>query len=70
MLRNDCVSISLVTVRLKLCDNIKRLGFRIVRNQLLEGDFSANIKLLQNFPPMDVQIILSRAVELSKRKMF
>ncbi|KAJ8959461.1 hypothetical protein NQ318_022158 [Aromia moschata] len=40
----------------------------ILRNQLLEGDFPSNLKLLQNFPPMDVQIILSKAVELSKRK--
>ncbi|XP_076263365.1 TBC1 domain family member 13 isoform X2 [Rhynchophorus ferrugineus] len=40
----------------------------ILRKQLLEGDFSANIKLLQNFPPMDVQIILSKAVELSQKK--
>ncbi|XP_030750418.1 TBC1 domain family member 13 [Sitophilus oryzae] len=40
----------------------------ILRNQLLEGDFSSNIKLLQNFPPMDVQIILSKAVELSRKK--
>ncbi|KAL1501348.1 hypothetical protein ABEB36_006683 [Hypothenemus hampei] len=42
----------------------------ILKNHLLDGDFSSNIKLLQNFPPMDVQIILSKAVELSKRKLF
>ncbi|KAH1011646.1 hypothetical protein HUJ04_000970 [Dendroctonus ponderosae] len=42
----------------------------ILRNQLLEGDFSSNIKLLQNFPPMDVQVILTKAVELSKLKLF
>ncbi|KAG5869507.1 hypothetical protein JTB14_008058 [Gonioctena quinquepunctata] len=40
----------------------------ILRNQLLEGDFPSNLKLLQNFPPMDVQIIISKAVELSKLK--
>lgn len=39
----------------------------ILRKQLLEGDYSSNIKLLQSFPPMDVQIILSKAVDLSKR---
>ncbi|CAG9767946.1 unnamed protein product [Ceutorhynchus assimilis] len=42
----------------------------IMRNQLLDCDFSSNIKLLQNFPPMDVQIILSKAVELSKKPIF
>lgn len=42
----------------------------ILRNQLLDGDFPSNLKLLQNFPPMDVQIILSKAVELSKQKIF
>ncbi|XP_018578078.1 TBC1 domain family member 13 isoform X2 [Anoplophora glabripennis] len=42
----------------------------ILRNQLLEGDFPSNLKLLQNFPPMDVQIILSKAVQLSKQKLF
>ncbi|XP_050315879.1 TBC1 domain family member 13 isoform X1 [Anthonomus grandis grandis] len=42
----------------------------ILRKQLLNGDFSANIKLLQNFPPMDVQTILSKAVELSKMHIF
>nr|XP_023018903.1 TBC1 domain family member 13 [Leptinotarsa decemlineata] len=42
----------------------------ILKNQLLEGDFPSNLKLLQNFPPMDVQIILSKAVELSKYKIF
>ncbi|KAF5301241.1 hypothetical protein FQR65_LT00941 [Abscondita terminalis] len=39
----------------------------IIRNQLLNGDFPSNLKLLQNFPPMDVQIILTKAVELSKK---
>lgn len=42
----------------------------ILRNQLLDGDFPSNLKLLQNFPPMDVQIILSKAVELSKERIF
>ncbi|XP_028131602.1 TBC1 domain family member 13 [Diabrotica virgifera virgifera] len=42
----------------------------ILRNQLLDGDFPSNLKLLQNFPPMDVQIILSRAVELSQQRYF
>ncbi|CAH0547371.1 unnamed protein product [Brassicogethes aeneus] len=42
----------------------------ILRNQLLSGDFPSNLKLLQNFPPMDVQDIISKAVELSKQKIF
>ncbi|KAK9886778.1 hypothetical protein WA026_018431 [Henosepilachna vigintioctopunctata] len=41
----------------------------IVRDRLLGGDFPSNIKLLQSFPPMDVQIILSKAMELSKIKL-
>jgi hypothetical protein len=40
----------------------------ILRNHLLNGDFPSNLKLLQNFPPMDVQVILSKAVELSRQK--
>ncbi|KAL3284460.1 hypothetical protein HHI36_018621 [Cryptolaemus montrouzieri] len=40
----------------------------ILRDRLLQGDFPSNIKLLQSFPPMDVQIILSKAMELSKIK--
>ncbi|XP_045463599.1 TBC1 domain family member 13 [Harmonia axyridis] len=38
----------------------------ILRERLLQGDFPSNIKLLQSFPPMDVQIILSKAIDLSK----
>ncbi|XP_018323031.1 TBC1 domain family member 13 isoform X2 [Agrilus planipennis] len=41
----------------------------ILRNQLLSGDFPSCLKLLQNFPPMDIQIILNKAVELSKQKV-
>lgn len=40
----------------------------ILQNQLLKGDFPSNLKLLQNFPSMDVQIVLSKAIELSKWK--
>jgi len=39
----------------------------ILRKQLLDGDFPSNLKLLQNFPPMDVQVILSKAVEIANR---
>ncbi|GMH40284.1 hypothetical protein BSKO_08188 [Bryopsis sp. KO-2023] len=35
-----------------------------VRGELLAGDFSQNLKLLQNFPPMDVGEIVLKALEL------
>ncbi|XP_041986626.1 TBC1 domain family member 13 [Aricia agestis] len=38
----------------------------LVRESLLSGDFASNVKLLQNFPPMDVSLILNKAVELVK----
>lgn len=37
----------------------------LVRQELLNGDFASNVKLLQNFPPMDVSLILNKAVEIS-----
>ncbi|XP_059059771.1 TBC1 domain family member 13 [Achroia grisella] len=39
----------------------------LVRDNLLSGDFASNVKLLQNFPPMDVSLILNKAVEISNR---
>ncbi|KAJ2954467.1 hypothetical protein O0L34_g2745 [Tuta absoluta] len=39
----------------------------LVRESLLSGDFASNVKLLQNFPPMDVSLILNKAVEISHR---
>ncbi|XP_014225297.1 TBC1 domain family member 13 [Trichogramma pretiosum] len=39
----------------------------LCRDQILSGDFAANVKLLQNFPSTDVQIVLSKAAELSER---
>ncbi|CAL4062806.1 unnamed protein product, partial [Meganyctiphanes norvegica] len=36
------------------------------RDKILEGDFAANMKLLQNYPPIDVQIIITKAVELEE----
>lgn len=41
----------------------------ILRNHLVNGDFPSNLKLLQNFPPMDVQIIITKAMEISRQKM-
>jgi hypothetical protein len=41
----------------------------IQREQLLIGDFSANIKILQSYPPgVDVQLILSFAKKLRANK--
>ncbi|XP_036148660.1 TBC1 domain family member 13 isoform X6 [Monomorium pharaonis] len=37
----------------------------LVRDQLLAGDFATNVKLLQNFPSMDIQIVLSKAAALA-----
>jgi len=37
----------------------------LVRDQILTNEFPDNMKLLQNYPTMDVHIILSKAVSLS-----
>ncbi|XP_023298207.2 TBC1 domain family member 13 isoform X2 [Lucilia cuprina] len=36
----------------------------IQRDQILQNDFASNVKLLQNYPPMDINIVLSKAVTL------
>jgi len=36
----------------------------LVREQLLEGGFADNVKLLQNFPPIDINFVLNRANSL------
>ncbi|XP_045458598.1 TBC1 domain family member 13 [Melitaea cinxia] len=38
----------------------------LVRDNILSGDFASNVKLLQNFPPMDVSLILNKAVKISR----
>lgn len=35
-----------------------------IRQELLEGDFAQNIKLLQRYPPVDVHAIIHQAVQL------
>lgn len=37
----------------------------LVREELLKSDFSANMKLVQNYPSMDIHLILAKAVELA-----
>ncbi|KAE8748700.1 hypothetical protein FOCC_FOCC004503 [Frankliniella occidentalis] len=39
----------------------------LLREELLAGDFPANVKLLQNFPPMDIAVVLRKAAKLSGR---
>ncbi|XP_059609339.1 TBC1 domain family member 13 [Phlebotomus argentipes] len=36
----------------------------LLREQILEQDFASNVKLLQNFPPMDINIVLLKATTL------
>ncbi|XP_065361098.1 TBC1 domain family member 13 [Calliphora vicina] len=36
----------------------------IQREQILQNDFASNVKLLQNYPSMDINIVLSRAFSL------
>lgn len=37
----------------------------VIRDDILTNDFAENMKLLQNFPPMDIHVILSKAAALS-----
>lgn len=37
----------------------------LVRDNLVNNDFASNMKMLQNYPPVDVRIILAKARELS-----
>ncbi|GAB4814178.1 hypothetical protein N2152v2_001224 [Parachlorella kessleri] len=39
-----------------------------VREELMQGDFAANMKLLQRYPPVDVLVILKKAEELKHVK--
>ena len=40
----------------------------LVREELLSGDFASNMKVLQNYPPMDVAAVLRKAEELRQYK--
>lgn len=40
----------------------------LVRSELLAGDFAANMKLLQHYPPVDVALVLKKAEELRRYK--
>lgn len=41
----------------------------LLRDQLLAGDFATNVKLLQNFPSVDIQIVLSKAAALAGKSL-
>lgn len=36
----------------------------LLREQILDNDFACNVKLLQNFPPMDIKVVLRKATSL------
>ncbi|KAF9292561.1 hypothetical protein BGZ68_003467 [Mortierella alpina] len=40
-----------------------------LRDQLLDGDFANNVKLLQNYPPVDIQPILQLATVVRDRRI-
>lgn len=40
----------------------------LIRDQLLEGDFTLNMRLLQDYPISDVHLILKKAKELQDSK--
>lgn len=40
-------------------------NFRLLKDNIMEGDFASNVKMLQNYPPIDVSKILTTAVKLS-----
>lgn len=39
----------------------------LLKDHLLTGDFSSNMKLLQNYPSTDIQTVLTTAVQLSQK---
>lgn len=43
--------------------------FRVIRDQLLAGDFATTMKLLQNYPDIDIHTILSKAMDLKRPRV-
>jgi len=39
----------------------------LIRDQILAGDFSTIVKLLQNYPNVEMRVILNKAAELSSK---
>ena len=46
--------------------NVCTAMVHVIRDDILRNEFPENMKLLQNFPDMDIQIVLSRAATLSR----
>ena len=40
----------------------------LTRDSILNNDFASNMKLLQNYPEIDMRIILAKAEELEARR--
>merc|ERR1719300_1961084 len=53
--------------RTKLLINVCTSMLCLVRDSLLQNDFASNMKLLQNYPEIDMRIILAKAEELEAR---
>lgn len=61
MLLHDAVSQGKSISRLKLIYHLSR----IQREAILENDFASNVKLLQNYPPIDINVVITHAVSLA-----
>lgn len=66
-----CAMIMLVTHKEMISLNrkfnkkkIPNFHFRLLREQILENDFASNMKLLQNFPEIDINVVLTKAAGL------
>lgn len=66
-----CAMIMLVTHKEMISLNrkfnkkkIPNIHFRLLREQILENDFASNMKLLQNFPEIDINVVLTKAAGL------
>merc|ERR1712098_328477 len=51
--------------RSTLLINVCTAMILLVRDKILSNDFASNMKMLQNYPPIDVRLILKKAEELS-----
>lgn len=43
---------------------LKCTFFRLIRDQILSQDFANNVKILQNYPPTDINIILAKTIAI------
>ena len=54
--------------RTSLLINICCSMVSLTRDSILNNDFASNMKLLQNYPEIDMRIILAKAEELEARR--